>query len=254
VKRLREGEQGTIWGAHWMLRQLREADCFVALNRQVSAEFVDIGVPPERIVHIPNGVDTDKAEPKTDYALGHQITVTFMGRLHAQKGLDVLLLAFQQVREELPQFSWRLRLIGAGERRAQLEAMARQLAIDGAVEFLGQVDDPWPFLSQSDIFVLPSRSEGMSNALLEAMACALPCIATDIGGNNEVIAHLGNGLLVQPDGHEDLASALALLATDRKLRERLGQEALRTVGEGYSLDSVANRYIALYTSLLQSGK
>ena len=254
LKRLREGERGTILGARWMLRQLREADCFVALNRQVSAEFVDIGVPPERIVHIPNGVDADQAEPKTDYALRHQLTVTFMGRLHAQKGLDVLLLAFQQVRQELPQFSWRLRLIGAGERRAQLEAMAHRLAIGGAVEFLGQVDDPWPFLSQSDIFVLPSRSEGMSNALLEAMACGLPCIATDIGGNNEVIAHLGNGLLVQPDGCEDLASALALLATDRKLRETLGQEALRTVEEKYSLDSVANRYIALYTNLLQSVK
>ena len=253
IKRLREGERGTIWGTRWMLSQLKKADRLVALNRQVSEELVEIGVQPERIVHIANGVEIEQIERKADYRLDHEITVTFLGRLHPQKGIDVLLSAFQQVRKESPQFFWQLKLIGTGERRSRFEAMARQLAIDQAVEFLGQVDDPVPLLHQSDVFVLPSRSEGMSNALLEAMASGLPCIVTDIAGNSEVIAQGVNGLLVQPDDHNDLATAMASLATDQKLRERLGQEAIRTVEEKYSLDSVANQYMTLYAGLLQDG-
>jgi glycosyltransferase involved in cell wall biosynthesis len=251
IKRVREGERGSIWGTRWMLGQLKKADCLVALNRQVSEELVEIGVRPERIIHIPNGVEIEQIQRKADYRLDHEITVAFVGRLHPQKGIDVLLSAFRQVQMESPQFSWRLRLIGTGRRRSKYEAMARQLAVDRAVEFVGQVDDPLPSLRQSDVFVLPSRSEGMSNALLEAMASGLPCIATDIAGNNEVIAHGANGWLVQPDDHNDLAAAMALLASDQTLRRRLGQEAIRTVGERFSLDTVVDQYLALYAELLR---
>jgi glycosyltransferase involved in cell wall biosynthesis len=250
IQRMRE--ERSIWGTGWMLSKLKEADCIVALNNQVFDELVEIGVKPERIVCIPNGVEIEQIERKTDYSLGHKVTVTFAGRLHPQKGVDVLLSAFKKVREELPQFSWRLKLVGGGILCYELQAMARQLAIDRAVEFLGQVDDPFPLLGQSDIFVLPSRSEGISNALLEALAHGLPCIVTDIAGNNDVIRHGENGLLVQPDNDNDLAAAIASLATDQKLRERLGREAIGIVEEKYSLDSVAKQYMTLYAGLLQS--
>lgn len=253
VRRLREGERGTIWGSRWMLSQLKKADHLVALNRQISEELVGIGLQSERIVHIPNGVEIEQIKRKADYRLDHEIKVAFVGRLHPQKGVDVLLSAFQQVRKESTQFSWQLKLIGTGEGRSRYEAMAHELGIDQAAEFLGQVDDPSLLLPQNDVFVLPSRSEGMSNALLEAMAAGLPCIATDIAGNNEVISQEENGLLVQPDDHNDLAAAMAFLATDGGLRRRLGQAAVRTVEERYSLDRVADRYMALYTGLLQSG-
>jgi glycosyltransferase involved in cell wall biosynthesis len=251
VKRLREGEGGSIWGTRWMVDQLRKADCIVALNKQVDDELIQIGVPPERIVHIPNGVETDGIRPKTDYGLGREVTVTFVGRLHPQKGIGVLLSAFKKVREALPQFSWQLKLIGEGSRRSLYEEMAGQLSIRQAVEFLGQVDDPFPYLDQSDIFVLPSRSEGISNALLEAMAHGLPCIVTDIPGNSDVVQHGKNGLLVRLDDDGELAAALTSLALDQGLRERLGQAAFGTVEERYSLDSVADQYAALYADLLQ---
>ena len=252
IKRLREGEGGSIWGAAWMLKQLKEADCIVALNPQVSDELAEIGVRPERIVHIPNGVEIEQIKHKTDYKLGREITVTFVGRLHPQKGINTLLAAFSRAQEELPQLPWRLIIIGEGTqaRRSRYEAMARQLSIRQAVEFLGQVDDPFPFLDQSDIFVLPSRAEGMSNALLEAMAHALPCIATDIPGNNNLVTHGENGLLVQLDDVQGLASAIVSLARDQELRERLGQEAIRTAKDKYSLDSVAGQYMTLYANLL----
>lgn len=257
IKRLREGEGGTISGTGWMVRRLKEADCVVALNRQVSGELLEIGVRLERIVHIPNGVEIERIQPKADYGLGPEITrdltVSFLGRLHPQKGIDVLLSAFKQVREKLPQFSWRLMLIGEGTRRPQYEAMADQLSISPCVEFRGQVADPYPLLGQSDIFVLPSRSEGMSNALLEAMAHGLPCIVTDIDGNHDVIRHNQNGLLMGLDDVNGLVDAIVSLATDQKLRERLGREAVRTVRDRYSLDSIADQYIALYADMLRDG-
>jgi glycosyltransferase involved in cell wall biosynthesis len=239
-------EERSIRGTRWMLRKLGETDCAVALNEQVIRELVEIGVKPEKIVRIPNGVEIDRVKPRTDYLLGQPVTVIFVGRFHPKKGVDTLLLAWQKVQKDMPQLAWRLRLVGKGGLEQEMEAMARRLSIDQTVEFCGQVDDPFPLLRQSDIFVLPSSAEGMSNALLEAMAHGLPCIVTDIAGNNEVIQHEQNGLLVRPNDERDLAHAIARLAADQALRERLGLGALRAVENGYSIDSVADRYIALY--------
>jgi glycosyltransferase involved in cell wall biosynthesis len=251
IKRLREGEGGSISGTKWMLDQLKQADCIVALNQQVSDELLEIDVKPERVIHLPNGVEIEHIKPKTDYSLEQKVTVTFVGRLHPQKGVAVLLSAFKKAREELPQFSWCLQLIGEGSQRFKFETLAQQMSIEKEVEFLGQVSDPFPLLGQSDIFVLPSRSEGMSNALLEALAHGLPCVVTDIAGNNDVIQHNENGLLVQLDDVNDLATALTSLATNQKLRERLGQQGLKIAQEKYSLDSVTNQYVTLYTNLLR---
>ena len=241
----------SVLGSGWMLNKLREADCAIALNKQVIRELGEIGISPGRIVCLPNGVETDLVRPKTDYTLESTVTVTFVGRLHPKKGVDTLLLAWQRVQKALPQLTWRLRLVGSGGIKGEMEAMARQLSVDQTVEFLGQVDDPFPLLRQSDVFVLPSRSEGMSNALLEAMAHGLPCIVTDIAGNNEVIEHEQNGLLVRLDDEEDLAGAITRLTMDQALRERLGRRALGTVEENYSIDSVTDRYMALYAGLLR---
>ncbi len=257
IKRLREGEGGSIWGTRWMLRQLKDADAIVALNPQVIAELQEVGVSPERIVYIPNGVEVERIRPRTDYGVGGTVDLIFVGRLHPQKGVDTLLKAFQLVceREAYSHLSWRLRLVGMGSRtrRAQFEALAEQLLGDSAncVEFVGQVDDPFPFLAASDIFILPSRSEGMSNALLEAMAHGLPCIATDIPGNSDIITPEKDGLLVRLDDPQDLAAAIGRLVTDQGLRERLGRGAARTVAERYSIAGTADRYVALYTALLQ---
>lgn len=253
IKRLREGEGGSIWGTRWMVNRLKDADAIVALNPQVIAELREIGVPPERIVHIPNGVEVERIRPKVDYGLGPTVTLIFVGRLHPQKGVDTLLAAFRLVRERHPRLSWRLRLVGSGGRRARFEALAQQLLGDsaGCVEFVGQVDDPFPLLAESDIFVLPSRSEGMSNALLEAMAHGLPCVVTDIPGNSDIITPERDGLLVRLDDPQGLAAAIGRLVMDRGLREKLGRGAAQTVAERYSLAGTADRYVALYTDLLQ---
>jgi glycosyltransferase involved in cell wall biosynthesis len=244
-------QERTIRGTGWMLNQIKEADCVVALNKQVVEELVEVGVSPERIVHIPNGVDIAPIEQKTDYRLADQVTVTFVGRLHPQKGVDVLLPAFKKARESLPQYVWHLKLVGNGWLRERLETLASQLSVGQAVDFLGQVPDPYPILRQSDMFVLPSRSEGLSNALLEAMAHGLPCIASDIPGNRDIITPGQDGLLVRLDDDDDLAAAIVSLALDEELRGRLGRAAIVTVEREYSLDSVVEQYRALYARMLQ---
>jgi glycosyltransferase involved in cell wall biosynthesis len=140
--------------------------------------------------------------------------------------------------------------LGKGELHSQLDALAHNLGIAEITYFCGQVNNVEEYLACSDIFVLPSRAEGISNALLEAMACGLPCIATRIDGNRHVLTNAYNGLLVAPDDADELAQAIIRLGQDRMLRERLGQHARQTIIANYALDSVADRYVALYKCLL----
>jgi glycosyltransferase involved in cell wall biosynthesis len=235
----------------WMLGKLKNFDRVIALNQGVVRELEEIGVEASKVVTLPNGVETDSIQHKTDYLAVSEITLTFVGRLHPQKGIETLLSALKKVKVRSPQIDWRLQLVGEGPLRPYLEAKARGLNIDDQVEFLGQVPDVFPILYASDIFVLPSRAEGMSNALLEAMTCGLPCIVSNIPANAEVIEDGQNGLLVNVNDDEDLAKAIIRLAQDQGLREELGRKAAQTIIEHYSIESVAKRYIALYRSLLQ---
>lgn len=237
-------------GQRWMLPTILQADRFIALSAESADELRGAGVPDDRIVRLPNGVDLpppvrrDKAQPQA-------LTVTFIGRMHPQKGVDVLLAAWPHVLRRQPALPWQLWIVGDGKLRPEMEAMARRLGIAERVRFWGQVAKVDELLAQSDLFVLPSRSEGMSNALLEAMAHGLPCVVSDLGGTRDMIEPDANGLLVTPDDPDRLAEALARLGGDPALRARLGAAARATIEARYSLDSVARRYIELYRGLLQ---
>jgi glycosyltransferase involved in cell wall biosynthesis len=106
-----------------------------------------------------------------------------------------------------------------------------------------------PFLHGADIFVLPSRSEGLSNAILEAMACGLPVIATRCAGNTELIAVGVNGLLVEPGNVNHLSNALTQLITDPEKAAALGLRARQMVGEKYDLQNIAGEYLELYSQI-----
>lgn len=240
---------GLVPGQRFMLPTTLTADRFVAINAEIVGELQRAGVPPEKIVFIPNGVAVDP-DGARDYALRPEPTILFVGRLHPNKGLDVLLAAFQSVVQRCPARGWRLWLVGDGPLRQELEAQARQLGVAERVKFWGQIEDVTAFWEQADCFALPSRAEGMSNALLEAMAHGLPCVTSRISANAGVLQDGENGLVVEarPDG-QALAAALERLADDEGLRRRLGQAARRTAAEKYSLQSVAGRYLELYQTL-----
>lgn len=239
-----------VWGARYMLPFIhRYCDCVVALNRETVEELQKAGFAPERVVLVPNGVVVGGAQKRT-YRLHTPARLVFVGRLQRQKGLDVLLQALAHLKRIRPAADWRLRVFGDGPRRAEYESLADGLGITDQVQFQGQIPDVPAQLMTADIFVLPSRAEGMSNALLEAMAAGLPCIATRISGNTDLIEEGINGLLVPPDNPEALARALASLLDSQPLREKLARGARSAIRQRYTIDSVAGHYVNLYENLL----
>jgi glycosyltransferase involved in cell wall biosynthesis len=236
--------------AHLMLPAALGCDRLVATNELIARELIAEGVPAERIARLSNGVETDSIEARSDYALNGPVRIIFAGRLHEQKGLDVLLRAFRQLLDQRPTLELRLQLLGEGPAKEDLVHLSNQLQIAWRVDFLGQTDQVYETLRQADIFVLPSRAEGTSNALLEAMACGLPVIVSDIPGNVDVVDGETNGLRFSAGDPASLAKAILTLIDRPESRERLGRAARLTVENRYSLGSVADQYIALYQDVL----
>mgnify|MGYP002625335207 FL=1 len=133
-----------------------------------------------------------------------------------------------------------------------MQQLANQLGITQQVTFHGQTDEVLLHLQQADLFVLPSRAEGISNALLEAMSCGLPVVVSAIPGNLDVIDYGYNGLHFPVGNTGALAHCLQRLLDQPDLREQLGRQARQTVEYRFSLNSVADQYIALYRNLLTS--
>jgi glycosyltransferase involved in cell wall biosynthesis len=202
---------------------------------------------------IPNGVDIIRFHPS------HEVTsisasegqrdeqariVICVSRLTYQKGIDVLLQAWRLVQRE--SLEARLIIVGIGPIQTQLECLARALGIRDSIEFVGLQHDVPAQLHRSSLAVLPSRWEGMPNALLEAMACGLPCIATRVSGSEDIIQHGVNGLLVEPEDYQAMALALLTLLRDPSLAQKYGHAARATIEKYYSLECITDRYIELY--------
>jgi glycosyltransferase involved in cell wall biosynthesis len=235
-----------------LLRRLRRV---VAISTETEAELLAHGFMPDQIVRIPNSVDAIRFAPAPDPEVARQQldfgpeTVLFLGRLDPQKGLDVALHAWARVAARRP--AARLLLAGDGPARAALEAQVRELGLGGSVRFLGARPDPERLLQANPIFLLPSRSEGMSNALLEAMATGLACVATRTGGNTDVVEHEITGLLTPPGDAAGLAGAISLLLEDGSLRNRLGRAARAATVERYGMDRIVQQYADLYVELAE---
>lgn len=170
-------------------------------------------------------------------------TVGTIAELHKIKGLDVLLTAWTRFKKK---HDAKLVIIGGGEERQNLENMAKNMGILDSVTFKGFVDNAYSFLKEFDIFVLPSRSEGMPYALLEAGMAEKAIVASSVGGIPEIIESGTNGVLVPPDNPEVLFSTLVLLAQDKGLRERLGKNLKASIQEKFSFEQMSAKTFALY--------
>lgn len=192
------------------------------------------------IVCIPNGVDCDTFSPAERVA-NSTPQLLFVGRLCHQKGLDILFHALSELRD----LAWSVELVGDGPERLALEAMAGELGIHDRVTFHGWLQkDQLPAAYQgADLFVFPSRDEGMPNALLEAMASGLPVVATRVAGNVDLIEDGVSGRLVPSEDVPALGAAIRQLLTHAA--PELGVTARETVLRSYSWRTVAERYAAL---------
>jgi glycosyltransferase involved in cell wall biosynthesis len=166
-----------------------------------------------------------------------------MGRLDTQKGFDLLLRAFAKCCRERP--DWALTIIGEGEERDELQALAQNLDIASKVRFTGRVAVPAALLRRADLFVLSSRYEGFPNALLEAMAVGLPVIATDCpSGPAHIVRNDIDGILVPTEDVDALATAMAGLMDDDAWRKRLGASATSVV-ERFSVERIMEHWDSL---------
>ena len=205
---------------------------------------------------IPSGVDTDRFDARTidraaaKAALGVPAgapTIGTVGRLEARKGTRTLIEAAARLRDT-PDAPYVV-VAGDGPLRDELAALAARLGVAERVRLLGNRGDVRAVLGGLDVFVLPSLTEGMSNALLEAMAMALPVVATDVGGNPEVIGDAATGVLIPAGESEPMANALAALLADPARRAQLGAAARRRVEERYGARAMVRRLESIYAAV-----
>lgn len=232
-------------------RCCRYASSITGVHAGITDYFHDrMGVPSERLRVIPNGVPTFTSDAemrrRTRAALGvddSKFVCLYVGRLEAVKGLHTLLDAAARLAES-DRRTMRVFLAGNGSERAALESQCRSQNLAATVTFLGERSDVQELLNMADAFVMTSRTEGLPMALIEAMAAGLPCVATAVGGIPAVLAD-DAGILVPPEDPVAVAEALTRLAGDVPLRRRLGERALRTVQERYSLQPLVSTYLEL---------
>jgi sugar transferase (PEP-CTERM/EpsH1 system associated) len=222
---------------------LRKVDRAFAVTRELAQAMVtNIGVKPGRFEVVYNGVDSTRFKAR-DSVPGGDFVIGSVGRLVAVKNYPLLLNAVAKLPGSLP---WKLRLVGDGPERERLAALARELKIADRVELPGHSEDVPGQLRQMSVFVLPSISEGMSNTLLEAMAAGVPVIASDVGGNGEIIEDQQSGFLF-PSGDVDRASQLiSQVLTDTSLRERLATAGVARVHSTFTMAAMMERYQNLY--------
>ena len=201
---------------------------------------------------IPNGIDITQYHPQADTSFNEEkaYTVVCVARLSYEKGTDILLQAWNLVHREAPQA--RLLIVGDGILRTQLQRMTVALGISQSVIFAGEQRDIPAQLYRGSFAVLPSRWEGMPNAVLEAMACGIPCVATRVSGSEDIIQHETNGLLVDVYDYQAMAQAILTLLRDPERTRMYGQAARERIEQAYALDHITDQYVALYQHIFQS--
>jgi GalNAc-alpha-(1->4)-GalNAc-alpha-(1->3)-diNAcBac-PP-undecaprenol alpha-1,4-N-acetyl-D-galactosaminyltransferase len=227
---------------------------YARARRIVLLSARDMGFfPPRlqrRVVVIPNPFVPPPPESPARAEATQPPALIAVGRLHHDKGFDILLKAFSLLGNEHPE--WRLTVLGEGEERGRLEMLRDELRLGGRVSFPGRVKDPYTLLQRASLFVLPSRTEGFPLALCEALACGLPAVCTDCaGGVRDIIEDGVNGILVPVGDASALARALNRLMTDEAQRCQLARRAPEVV-ERFKLEKTLDAWESLLREVVDA--
>lgn len=253
-------------GGRWRERLYRLTDRLADVTTNVSRagveRYIRVGAAPAgRIRWISNGVDIGRFERslatrnavRTVLHVADAFVFLAVGRLEPAKGFDVLLQALSLVCTQNDNMV--VLIAGDGSQRTKLDAQASSLGLDaGIVRFLGVRDDVPDLMAAADVLVMPSRWEGLPMVLLEAASAELPVVATDVGGNAEVVVDQETGFLVPPDDEEALGMAMVRMAdlpVDQ--RHEMGMRGHRLVRERYALVAVVDMWLELYAACARRG-
>jgi glycosyltransferase involved in cell wall biosynthesis len=258
VKVLRGGKLGDLYklnrraGGKMRIQRLKaNVDLFLAISSEIRAELKDEGIQDRQCRFLPNGVDIDEYKPvnihekkllRRNLDLPQGFICVFSGRLSPEKGLGRLLTAWEEVLKKHPDAC--LLILGSGEMESGLRGKNPAHVI-----LKGYVPETKPYYQASDAFILPSETEGLSNAMLEAMACALPVIVTRVGAAADIIDDQNNGLLVDSGQPEQISKVVDDLISHPQKRARLGKNGMEKVCREYSLDATVEGLAGLYREM-----
>ncbi len=222
------------------------------VNSEASRDFwiEQLGISVEDVNVICNGVDTSVFTPGK---IGGELVIGVLARLHHHNGIDWLLDALKEVETSIDK-PWACRIAGEGPEAAALKEKVRRLGLEHRVQFLGHVDEPNRFLSSVTIAVHPARYSGMPNAVLEAMSCGCPVVATAVGGTPELIDHGTTGWLVRPDDPSGTAERLVDLLLHPVTCQKVGVAARKKVENKFSLEAMVSRTETVLTDTIHRVK
>lgn len=229
---------------------VRAADRVIVVSRSMGREAAARGVPEARIRMVYNACLTSGSHPEVSgWRSGRAPVIGVVSRLSPEKGVDLALRIHRVVIARHP--AARLVIAGEGQERAALEALSGELGLGDSVQWLGYRDDLDPMYGEMDVLLLPSRSEGLPNVILEGMAHGIPVVATAVGGVPEVVTDGGNGFLVPSGDVDGLARSVTRLLDDEALRLHLGREGRRTVARQHDLDGKILAMTRIYEEMIR---
>ena len=227
--------------------------CIVNAIRTRDALLESGFIQSDKIRVVYNGIDeveiVRKSKGDVPFDSAYAFNVASMGELSHRKGLDVLLQGFAEFAIGR---DCGLLLIGDGPEKKNLKILADELNISDQVSFLGFQTNPYPHLRQCDVFVMTSRNEGLSNALMEAMVLNRPVLSTRAGDIEEILEHGKNGYLIPQDDPMELACLLAELVEDDGLRRRIGQAGRKTVLNQFSMERMKSQLVDYFSEVLDA--
>lgn len=243
----------------WLRRKMTGVlDRYVAVSRHIENWLVSsVGVPGEMVVQIYNGVDAEKFTPINRKMAREALAAAWgidglligtVGRLEPVKNPLALMEAFSSIVKRLPKEA-RLVFIGSGSLAQHLESRIYETGLRDRVSLLGARSDVADLLPGLDLFVLPSLNEGVSNTILEAMACGVPVLASDVGGNGELVADGETGRLYNSKDRKELTELIVEMSADHQLRGRYAAAARQRVESVFSLHAMVSQYTSLYAGL-----
>lgn len=237
---------------------LRTFPRVIAMSADIRHELIAAGLDPHDVHTIHGAIDiaafAAKSEPDSE-AVRRELqiapgcpVVSLVARLSSEKGHIFFIRGARRMLDEAP--NARFLIIGEGPLRPQIEQAATDLALNGAVRFLGFRSDVATLMSSSDLVVLPSLKEAFGTVLLEAGALGKPVVATRVGGMQEIVCHEETGLLVPPADPDALAQAMLRLIQNPDEARALGERGREVVARDFSLEQMARRTAAVYDEVL----
>lgn len=234
-------------GGYYDLKYYRTCDHLIGNTQDIVTHIVENGWDKDRAHYLPNFVSEERAEPvsrRSLYTPENASLILALGRLHENKGFDVLLRAISRVPNT---YLW---LAGEGPLRESLEKQAEDLGIKPRVRFLGWREDTPALFAACDLFVCPSRHEPLGNVVLEAWAQGVPVIAADSMGPGTLIEHMDSGILVPVDDSDTLARAIRAVTEDYELADHIAGRGHEVYQEQFTEAQVVKQYLDFFQSIV----